>query len=256
MNSFIKIVLTLLFCAVTMFFCSQTKKNEQLIDKTNITRFGSLIGVKKEYEERYIILHKHTFPGVLDRIRKCNIRNYSIFLKDGLLFSHFEYIGSDFDSDMANMADETTQEWWKLTDPMQEPLENRKEGEWWALMDLLFQMQTSKISYENAGRFAYTGYLDEEKAEKLKEEINQIDESLIKKILEANIQNVTIYQKDSQVFLYYEYVGADFEKDMKQLQKLEEFQKLNSELNGMMKQTSDGFINRIWQEMQEVFHTN
>ncbi|MBC8186425.1 L-rhamnose mutarotase [candidate division KSB1 bacterium] len=95
-------------------------------------RFGSLIGVKKEFEERYIILHKHIFPGVLDRIHKCNISNYSIFLKDGILFSHFEYIGSDFAADMEAMADETTEEWWKLTDPMQEPPEDRKEGEWWA----------------------------------------------------------------------------------------------------------------------------
>ena len=87
-------------------------------------RFGSLIKLKPEYEERYIILHKHTFSGVLDRIRKSNIRNYSIFLRAGMLFSFFEYIGNDYDGDIAEIGrDKVTKEWWKLTDPMQEPLE-------------------------------------------------------------------------------------------------------------------------------------
>ena len=86
-------------------------------------RVGSLIKLKSEWEERYAILHKHTFPGVLDRIRKSNIRNYSIFLIDGMLFSYWEYVGDDYDGDMLEIGrNEVTQDWWKLTDPMQEPL--------------------------------------------------------------------------------------------------------------------------------------
>jgi L-rhamnose mutarotase len=37
-------------------------------------------------------------------IQKCNIHNYSIFLKDGLLFSYFAYHGANYDVDMARMA--------------------------------------------------------------------------------------------------------------------------------------------------------
>ena len=47
---------------------------------------GSLIGLKEEFAEQYIILHKNTFPSVLGRIAKSNIDNYSIFLLDGFLF--------------------------------------------------------------------------------------------------------------------------------------------------------------------------
>ena len=132
---FLLIVLTLF--NIILLSCSPKQKYQ-------VQRYGSVIGLKKEYEERYIILHKHTFPGVLDRLYKCNIRNYSIFLKDGILFSHFEYVGTDFNSDMSAMADETTKEWWKLTDPMQKPIEGRKEGEWWASLDLMYQMDLSK----------------------------------------------------------------------------------------------------------------
>jgi L-rhamnose mutarotase len=76
---------------------------------------------------------------VLDMIRECNIRNYSIYLKDGYLFAYFEYHGNDFDADMAKMAlDPTTQEWWDIMMPMQEPLPTRAEGEWWANMEEVF----------------------------------------------------------------------------------------------------------------------
>ena len=50
-----------------------------------------------------------------------------------------EYIGEGFAADMAKMAAApTTREWWTFTDPMQEPLESRAEGEWWATMQEVF----------------------------------------------------------------------------------------------------------------------
>lgn len=94
-----------------------------------MAREGSVIRFRTEYTERYIILHKHTFPGVLLQIRKSNIRNYSIFLLDGILFSYYEYIGDNYDRDIKTLADETTKEWWKLTNPIQEPLPTRRKGE-------------------------------------------------------------------------------------------------------------------------------
>lgn len=58
-------------------------------------RYGSVIGVKPEKLEEYKKLHAAVWPGVLAKIKECNIRNYSIYYKDGLLFSYFEYIGDD-----------------------------------------------------------------------------------------------------------------------------------------------------------------
>lgn len=102
-------------------------------------RFGSVIKVKPEKLEEYKRLHADVWPGVLEMIRACNIRNYSIYYKDGYLFSYYEYHGSDYAADMQKMAaDPTTQEWWKLTDPCQEGLETRAPGEWWAAMEEVF----------------------------------------------------------------------------------------------------------------------
>lgn len=102
-------------------------------------RYGSVIRVWPERLEEYKRLHASVWPDVLQTIAECNIRNYSIFLKDGFLFGYFEYVGEDYQADMARMAaDPVTQEWWKLTAPCQLPLETRREGEWWAEMEELF----------------------------------------------------------------------------------------------------------------------
>jgi L-rhamnose mutarotase len=42
---------------------------------------------------------------------------------------------------MAKMAqDKTTQEWWALMMPMQQPLPDRKEGEWWKEIEEVFHV--------------------------------------------------------------------------------------------------------------------
>ena len=102
-------------------------------------RYGMMIHLKPEAEKAYRFHHSSVWPEVLKMIRECNICNYSIFLRDGILFSYFEYHGQDFAVDMTRMAaDPKTQEWWALMGPMQQPLANRAEGEWWATMEEVF----------------------------------------------------------------------------------------------------------------------
>lgn len=104
-----------------------------------MTRYGMVIGVRPEKLEEYKKLHAAVWPEVLAMIHGCNIRNYSIYYRDGLLFSYFEYIGEDYAADMAKMAaDPTTQKWWDLCMPCQDPVPTRAEGEWWAPMEEVF----------------------------------------------------------------------------------------------------------------------
>jgi L-rhamnose mutarotase len=104
-------------------------------------RYGQLIGVKPEHFERYKKYHAEVWPGVLDMIRKCNMQNYTIFHREGMLYAYFEYTGSDFKADMAKMAaDKTTQEWWAIMEPMQDPLADRKAGDWWTELEEVFHM--------------------------------------------------------------------------------------------------------------------
>jgi L-rhamnose mutarotase len=107
-------------------------------------RYGTVIGVRDDRIEEYKQYHRAVWPEVAERITKCNIRNYSIYLRrmpDGrhYLFSYYEYIGSDYAADMAAMAaDAKTQEWWAINKPCQQPLPDCAEGEWWASMEEVF----------------------------------------------------------------------------------------------------------------------
>jgi L-rhamnose mutarotase len=109
-------------------------------------RFGQVIGVKPENLEAYKRHHAAVWPEILDKIRDCNIRNYSIYYKNvngmPLLFAYFEYVGDDFEGDMARMAaDPKTQEWWDIMMPLQQPIDTREEGEWWATMEEVFHTE-------------------------------------------------------------------------------------------------------------------
>ncbi|KMO09892.1 L-rhamnose mutarotase [Methylobacterium platani] len=106
-------------------------------------RMGMVIGVNPDQVETYKRLHAAVWPEVLDLISRCNIRNYTIFLREpeNLLFGTWEYHGSDFAADMARMAaDAKNQEWWSLTIPCQQPFATRAEGEWWASMEEVFHL--------------------------------------------------------------------------------------------------------------------
>jgi L-rhamnose mutarotase len=104
-------------------------------------RYGSVIKVRPEAITEYKRYHAAVWPDILKMIRKCNIRNYSIYLKDDFLFGYFEYHGTDYKADMAKMAaDPRTQEWWAIMMPMQQPLDTRKKGEWWAEMEEVFHI--------------------------------------------------------------------------------------------------------------------
>ncbi len=114
------------------------------LKEPTVQRYGSVIGLKEDTIDYYKKLHANPWPGVLETIRDCNIRNYSIYLHKMdndkyYLFSYFEYTGDDFEADMEKMAaDPITQKWWKETDPCQFPVEHRAEDEWWAHMEEVF----------------------------------------------------------------------------------------------------------------------
>lgn len=104
-------------------------------------RFAAVIGLRQEKESEYRALHAAAWPGVLAALKQANIANYSIFLRDGLLFSYLEYTGTDYAGDTAAIAaDPVTREWWTLTDPCQQPLDSVAEGQRWAPAEEVFHL--------------------------------------------------------------------------------------------------------------------
>jgi len=203
-------------------------------------RVGSLIKLRPEYEERYIILHKHTFPGVLERIRKSKIRNYSIYLRDGILFSYYEYKGENFDRDMAEIGeDPVTRDWWKLTDPMQEPLATRGEGEWWAAMDEIFHWEGIDKPPENAKRLAFTAHLLGGDEERMIKSMKIAYPVLAETADWKDIRSFSVFYKNGCLYSYVEFWDRE---PATGIQELRESLKAEDELD--------------WATMKEVFHTD
>ncbi|MGB2908096.1 MAG: L-rhamnose mutarotase [Candidatus Aminicenantaceae bacterium] len=206
-------------------------------------RYCSLIGLLPEYEERYLILHRHTFPGVLERIRESNIRNYSIFLREGMLFSYYKYIGSDYQSDMQKIADDpVTRDWWKLTDPMQSPLESRGQGEWWAGMPELMHLGPDKghpVSPVGAQRFAYVAGSAVS---------DPVSATGIQDLLQSvSIHTLSLFIKDGDLYCYLEYTGKTLDRDRLAWE---------TALTQALRSITPEAPLAVWDEMREVFHTD
>ncbi|MFF1611547.1 L-rhamnose mutarotase [Amycolatopsis sp. NPDC058278] len=106
-----------------------------------VQRYGMLIRLRPERREEYLRLHAAVWPGVERTLREANIRNFTIFRHDDLLFGYYEYVGEDHDADQARIAaDPETQRWWALTDPCQESLSPREGGAWWTPMDEVWHL--------------------------------------------------------------------------------------------------------------------
>ncbi len=98
---------------------------------------GRFPEARAEYER----IHAAVWPEILAAIHEAGIRNYSIFHFDGKLFAYFEYTGPDeeYEARMRELARAPRmREWWNITDAMQEPLEGRDPGDWWANMKEVF----------------------------------------------------------------------------------------------------------------------
>ena len=112
---------------------------------TTPRRIAQLIRLRPASASAYIKIHSSVWPAVLHRISASNIRDYSIFYDAplGLLFASFKYTGSDYEGDMKKVAeDEETRRWWKVTDGMQESLNEgatgSEGGRWWREMEEVF----------------------------------------------------------------------------------------------------------------------
>ncbi len=159
---------------------------------------GSLIGLKAESTDPYIILHKNAFPAVLERIARSNISNYSIFLADGILFGFYDYLGVDYKSDLQAMEeDPDTQQWWKLTAPMQVPLPLRKQGEWWAGLKHIGSFRSARQLSRASTRKAYRINF----AESDIPESFDLDDG---RLISAGISRIEIFAGEGEIYIYTE----------------------------------------------------
>ena len=113
-----------------------------MMQRNIVQRRAMVIKVLPDKLAAYRALHADPFAGVLAALKAAHVGNYSIFLKDDVLFAYLEYSGDDWDADMARVAaDPDTQRWWALTDPCQTPWPTARAGEWWSDMEPVFFLE-------------------------------------------------------------------------------------------------------------------
>lgn len=231
-------------------------------------RTGSLAWLKPDRAAHYRRLHAAPWPEVLQRIARSNLRNYSIFEKelDGrpVLFSYFEHTGADRAADMAAMAaDAPTQRWWAECVPCLDPLPKAaRRGQVWDEMEEVYFFEGdaggAPASVRRVG--TVTGLRFEK--EELYRSLHANPWPGVKRtILEAHIRNYSIFLKlvgeKLYLFSYFEYVGPDFEGDMRRIGECDVTQRWWKHTDACQAPLSDAAARgEIWSPMTEVFHTD
>ena len=104
-------------------------------------RIASVIGLPAENGAECERLHADVWPGVIERLAASHIANYPIYSHGELLFSYMEYVGEDLETDLAAIAaDPVTREWRAVCGPLQRPVADRPDGEWWKPLRELFHL--------------------------------------------------------------------------------------------------------------------
>jgi L-rhamnose mutarotase len=104
-------------------------------------RLAQVIGLRPDAIDEYERIHRAVPDEVLARLRASHMTNYSIFRYGMLLVAYLEYAGDDLEADLASIAaDAATQAWWKITEPLQDPVAERSAGEWWHEIPEVFHL--------------------------------------------------------------------------------------------------------------------
>ena len=218
-------------------------------------RIAQIVQVKDKDIPEYERIHAEVWPGVLETIAACNIRNYSIYRYHHLLLAYLEYHGDDWAADQAKMAaDPVTQEWWKITAPMQLPVPDVEEGAWWKAIPQIFHTN------------AEPGRLNMRLASVLHVKSPAIAEyerihadtwpGVLETIAACNIRNYSIFRYNNLLFNYMEYHGDDFEADMAKMPAdsvTQDWWKITNPMLQPMPDAPDGEFNC---PIREVFHTD
>ncbi|KAI6818110.1 hypothetical protein KC340_g14319 [Hortaea werneckii] len=112
-------------------------------------RMAQIVRLKPESLQEYKECHNKAWPEVLQQIKDCHIVDYSIWFDDrsSTLFATMKWVGNDFDADMAKMAaNPKVQEWWAMTDSMQESYVEGAKGStdpkgWWKPLEEVFRFE-------------------------------------------------------------------------------------------------------------------
>ena len=82
-------------------------------------RIATITKLKSGMKEEYKKIHDKIWDDMVEAGHKANMRNFTIFVHEDYLFSYFEYIGDNYEADMARKNSlEVTKKWREATGAM------------------------------------------------------------------------------------------------------------------------------------------
>lgn len=81
------------------------------------------------------------WPEALASLTAAHVTNYSIYRHGDVLFSYLECRGTDYDADMARIAeDRATQRRWSIMMPLQRTFTSHADEPWWTELVEVFHL--------------------------------------------------------------------------------------------------------------------
>ncbi|KAF7164697.1 hypothetical protein CNMCM5623_009110 [Aspergillus felis] len=113
---------------------------------TPVRRIAQIVYLKPSAVAAYKECHANVWPEVLQQIKDCNIRDYSIFFdNERTLFATFKYVGDDYEADMEKMrANPKVYNWTMLMcaylqeSPIPGAVGSAEGPGWWKVLDEVF----------------------------------------------------------------------------------------------------------------------
>lgn len=100
-------------------------------------RQGSVIRLRPEAIEEYERYHREGWPEVQQALTDAGFRNYSIYRFGDTLFSYREYVGTDYEADMAVLdAHEPSRRWVAIMHTLQLSVDGAVPPQWTHLPEI------------------------------------------------------------------------------------------------------------------------
>ena len=157
--------------------------------------------IKPGYELKYRSEHRKIWPEVEEGISKYGIRNYSIFMKELMLYSYFEV--EDLDKTMTQLAqDSDNQRWQKHMGKYFDISSGINNGKTVYLKEILYmERENSELPINRVGslvKFNKQIVEDYEKAH------HNFKNAMLQRIDKDKIKNSRIFVHGNNLFIYFE----------------------------------------------------
>ena len=158
--------------------------------------------IKSGYELKYRLEHRNIWPEVEEGISKYGIRNYSIFMKELMLYSYFEV--EDLDKTMSQLAqDYDNQRWQKHMTKYFDISSGINNGKIVYLKEI-FHMEGDNSELPINNRIGSLVKINKQIVEDYEKVHHNFKTAMLQRIDKDKIKNSRIFVHGNNLFIYFE----------------------------------------------------